>query len=54
LVKKLKKLGSYKIFISDKVGRNVYKKVFQFLKENLGKVDFLLIDALFIRKNGEM
>lgn len=50
LVKKLKKLDSYKLFISDKVTKSVYKKISQFLKENLGKVDFIIIDATFYKK----
>lgn len=50
LIKKLKELGSYKIFISDKVGGQVYKKISKFLKENLGKVNFILIDATFYKR----
>lgn len=50
LVNKLKKSGSYKLFVSDKVTRSVYKKIFQFLKENLNKVDFIIIDATFYKE----
>jgi len=50
LAKKIKKLGSYKILISDKVSGRVYEKISEFLKENLGKVDYILIDATFYKK----
>jgi len=50
LAAKLKKWGNYKLFVSDKVSRGVYKKIPQFLKENLGKVSFILIDATFYKK----
>lgn len=62
LVRKLKKLGTWKLFVSDRVARSVYKKISQFLKENLGKprsekesllrgkVDFIIIDATFYKK----
>lgn len=50
LEKKLKKLGNCKLFVSDKISGKVYTKIAKIVKENLNKVDFLLIDATLYKK----
>lgn len=50
LKEELEKFGQTKIFISDKVSGKVYRKISKWLKENLGKADYILIDATFYKK----
>ncbi|MCD6500623.1 AAA family ATPase [bacterium] len=50
LAEKLKKLGTCKLFVSDKVTRQVYKRISELLKKNLGKVDYIVVDATFYKR----
>ncbi len=50
LTKELKKEGRVKVFVSDKVKSRVYEKALNFLEKNLGKTDFILLDATFYRR----
>lgn len=50
LAAQLKKRGSVRLFISDKLKPPVYKKFFRLLKENAGEYDYLIFDATFYRK----
>jgi len=50
LKEKLEKSGKTRIFVSDKVSGKVYKRIFKWLKENIGKADYILIDATFYKK----
>ncbi len=50
LAERLKKLGSVRLFISDKLRPPVYKKFFQLLKENLSRYNFLIFDGTFYKK----
>lgn len=50
LKEELEKFGQTKIFISDKVSGRIYRKISKWLKENLNKVDYILIDATFYKK----
>jgi len=47
----VKRLGRQaKIFTSDKISGSFYRKIPRILKENLGKVNFLILDATFFQK----
>jgi len=51
VAKALQKLGkSYRLFVSDKIPGRLYKQIPKILKENLGKVDYILLDATFYKK----
>ena len=50
LTEELKKKGRVKLFVSDKVKSRVYEKALNFLEKNLGKTDFILLDATFYRR----
>ncbi len=50
LKEELGKSGKTRIFVSDKVSGKVYKRIFKWLKENIGKADYILIDATFYKK----
>lgn len=50
LAKKLDKLGSIKLFISDEISGQVYKRISKLLKENLNKVDYIVVDATFYKR----
>lgn len=50
LEKKLKKLGTLRLFSSDKISGKVYEKIGKIVRENKEKFDFLLIDATFCKR----
>lgn len=50
LSKRLEKLGTVKLFISDKLKPPVYKKFFNLLVENLSRCDFLIFDGTFFKR----
>ncbi len=50
LARKLQKLGTVKLFSSDKISGRIYEKIGKIVKENKNKVDFLLIDATFYKR----
>lgn len=50
LADKLRKFGSVKLFVSDKLRPPVYQKFFKLLRKNLGKLDFLIFDATFYKE----
>lgn len=47
---RLRKLGSLRIFISDKLRSPVYQKFFKLLRVHAGRYDFLIFDATFYKK----
>lgn len=47
----LKKLGQVKVLTSDEIlGSRVYQHIFRLLRENLDRVNYILIDATFYKK----
>ncbi|KXA92643.1 hypothetical protein AKJ64_02660 [candidate division MSBL1 archaeon SCGC-AAA259E17] len=40
----------YELFASDEVSRKVYERVFRFLRDNVGRVENLVVDATFYKK----
>jgi predicted kinase len=43
-------LGKSKLFISDEISGQVYKKIENFLQENLKRFDYLIVDATFYKR----
>jgi len=50
LARKLERLGSLKLIVSDQISGRVYRKIFKQVKENIEKVDYLILDATFYKK----
>lgn len=50
LKEELERHGTVRLFISDQVSAPVYRKIFRWLKENLGRADYMLIDATFYKQ----
>lgn len=40
----------YELFASDEVSRKVYERVFRFLRDNIGRVENLVVDATFYKR----
>jgi len=44
------KLGEVKLLVSDEIRGKSYPRIYEFVKENLDRVDYLTIDATFYKK----
>jgi adenylylsulfate kinase-like enzyme len=50
LATELEKSGRVRLVISDRISDKIYERIFKLLSENLGTVDYFLVDATFYRK----
>jgi len=50
LVDPLEEKGSVRLFVSDQIPGQRYKRISRLLKENLNKVNYILIDGTFYKK----
>ena len=50
LATELEKSGRVRLVISDRISDKIYERIFKLLRENLGTVDYFLIDATFYKK----
>ena len=50
LVEPLEERGSVRLFVSDQIPGQRYKRISRLLKENLNKVNYILIDGTFYKK----
>ncbi len=50
LAAELEKSGRVKLVISDHISDKIYERIFKLLREDLGTVDYFLIDATFYKK----
>ena len=50
LVEKLRQKGEVKLLVSDEIRGKRYNRIFNWIKENLNKVDYLIVDATFYKK----
>lgn len=50
LIRELRKKGTARRIISDRLSSPHYPKIFKFMRENLDKDDFLILDATFYKK----
>jgi len=50
LAAELEKSGRVKLVISDRISDKIYERIFKLLRENLGTIDYFLIDATFYKK----
>lgn len=50
LIKKLNDFGTTELISSDKIDHKVYERIFTLVRENLGKVDYIVVDATFYKK----
>lgn len=50
LAEKLKERGAVKLLVSDEIREKRYERIYNWIRENLGKADYLIVDATFYKK----